>query len=77
MTRIRFTIDRVLTDDRRIDRAALEAALQRELTGLVSAEGTQALGGSASRRHVTGTVDSGRTPLATRVAQSAVKALKP
>ena len=77
MTRITLRIDQIVSDRPGLDRAALEAALRREVGQLVARDGTAALGKNSYRQHVQTGLPAGKSGLASRVATAAVRTVKP
>ena len=75
--RIALSIDRITCDRPGLDRAALEAALRREVSRHVAEGGVGALGPGGARTQARVTLAPGKGPIAGRVAAAAVKAVKP
>ena len=74
--RITLRIDEVIADQRGFDRASFERALHREISRLLTGQGTEAFGQARYRPEVRATLPAGKAGV-TEVAAATIKALKP
>lgn len=75
-TRVTLRIDRIVADRQGLDRAALVKAIEMEVQQIIAQGGIDALGASRNLAFGRGAVPGGKTPLAARVAQATLAAVR-